>query len=268
MNREDYRKAFDAVQFSPDFQERTKAALHQAAANINKEDSTMHVKQRTKTGILAAAVAAVLVVGAAAAALLLSPGDVAREADDPALAAAFESDSAQVLNETQISGDMTFTLQGIVSGAALSEFTQDADAARTYAVLSISNTDGTPMTGDDAFTITPLVEGYPAHVVNAWTLGGGYVSFIRDGVLYYLFECDSVEMFADHTVVLAAYEGFGAFPGTGTDVIAVAEDGSFGFADGLAGAKAMFTLPLDESAADPTAVQAFLDGTGLMDPAG
>lgn len=266
MNREDYRKAFDAVQFSPDFQERTKAALHQAAANINKEDSTMHVKQRTKTGILAAAVAAVLVVGAAAAALLLSPGDVAREAGDPALAAAFESDSAQVLNETQTSDGVAFTLQGIVSGAALSEFTQDADAAQTYAVLSLSNTDGTPMTGDDAFTVTPLVEGYPAHVVNGWTLGGGYVSFVREGVLYYLFACDSLEMFADHTVVLAAYEGFGASPGT--DVIAVAEDGSFGFADGLAGAKAMFILPLDKSAADPAAAQAFLDGTGLMDPAG
>ena len=43
----------------------------------------------------------------------------------------------------------------------------------------------------------------------------------------------------------------------------MAEDGSIAFAEGIAGPHALFTLPLDESKADPAAVGDFLESSGI-----
>ena len=256
MNREEYRAQVDAVSFSPDFQARTMARLQALARE--KEQKTMK-KFNWKTGLLAAAVAAAMTVTAAAAIVLLRPQEVARQAGNEALAAAFESEEAVAVNEAKTVGDYDVTLMGLVSGEGLSRVESlpgGVTRDKTYAVLAYARRDGTPIEEDvPDLTVSPLVEGYAPWRLNAWTLGGGTCTFAQDGVLYYLFECDSVEPFADHTVYLAVY------PGTHTAPSAEL----FGFDEGTGaitpkGDAALFALPLDRAKADPEKAEALAEG--------
>lgn len=264
MNQRDYRAAFDRVEFRPDFQQETVRLLRGAAGQPEKkEQEAMKIKHPTRMLALAAALVAVLVLSVSAATMLLSPRDVANQLEDPVLAAAFQSEDAMMLNEVIESEGYRFTMAGLISGKGLSAFTQNVDESRTYAVAAVSRVDGTPIEeATTSLVLTPLVEGYAPQQVNAWTLGGGYSSIVRDGVAYYLFDCQSLQLFADHAVYLAAYEGF--VPGP--DVIATAEDGTLSFADGVTGPRALFTLPLDPAQADPAAAAQFLADCGIQAP--
>lgn len=265
MNRQDYRAAFDAVDFSEDFEERILQKLAAPRQTSEKEQNKMSMNRMKKTILLAAAAVALLAVTVSAAVLWLTPAQVAEELDNPALAAAFESGDAIVLNETQTAGDYTVTLGGLVSGTGLSRWYEDAEETRTYAVVSVSRTDGTPLTEDNydisasgTFTVTPLVAGYPPQSVNIFSLDGSCASFLQDGRAYYLMDTQSVEMFADHTVYLAVYQGF--VPSY--EEFSAAEDGTLTMREDVVGC--MFTLPLDVSKADPEAVDAFFQETGLF----
>lgn len=242
MNREQYRAQVDALSFSSDFQDRTMARLAQ-----EKERKPMK-KMNLKAVLLAAAVVAAMSVTAYAA-ITLAPRDVAQRAGNEALAAAFEGEDAITVNETKTVGDYNVTLMGLVSGTGLSRvesLPDSVDQDKTYAVLAYARTDGADITeGVPDLTVSPLVEGYAPWRLNAWTLGGGVSSFAQEGVLYYLFECDNVEPFADRTVYLAVY------PGTHTPPSAEL----FGFEDATGvitskGEAALFSLPLDESKAN------------------
>lgn len=242
MNREQYRAQVDALSFSSDFQDRTMARLAQ-----EKERKPMK-KMNLKAVLLAAAVVAAMSVTAYAA-ITLAPRDVAQRAGNEALAAAFEGEDAITVNETKTVGDYNVTLMGLVSGTGLSRvesLPDSVDQDKTYAVLAYARTDGADITEDvPDLTVSPLVEGYAPWRLNAWTLGGGVSSFAQEGVLYYLFECDNVEPFADHTVYLAVYPG--------THIPPSAE--LFGFEDATGvitskGEAALFSLPLDESKAN------------------
>lgn len=265
MNRSDYRRAFDAVHFSADFEERTLERLARTAGQHEneKENSTMNVHHVKKGVVLAAVLVAVLVVSAAAAILLLTPKEVAQNLEDPALAAAFESEGALALNQTITSEGRVFTLTGLVSGAGLSSFTQDVDTAHTYAVVAVANEDGSPVDETvSTMCMTPLISGYEPWKVNAWTLGGGYSSFQKDGVAYYLMDCTgSLDLFADHTVYLAFYEG----NAPSAETFSMAADGSISFADNVTGPRALFTLPLDAADADPAAAAQLLADCGIGD---
>lgn len=215
-------------------------------------------KVNLRTGLIAAALAAVMVVGACAAVVLWKPQDVARHVGNEALAAAFESDGAIAVNETQTVGDYEVTFMGVVSGEQLSmsKLSDRQERRRSSAVLALERTDGTAITEDvPELTVSPLVEGYAPWEMNAWTLNGSVDSFAEDGVLYYLIDCDSVEVFADHTVYLAVYPGTHVSPG--------AEQFDFDEGTGAItpkGETAMFTLPLDPAKADPEKAQAIVDG--------
>ena len=258
MNREEYRAQVDAVPFSPDFQERTMARLMAPARE--KEQKTMK-KFNLKTGLISAAVAAALTVTAGAAVVMLRPQDVAQMTGNQALAEVFESGEATMVDETKTVGDYRVTFMGLTSGEGLSRVESlpgGVTRDKTYAVLAYARTDGTALADDDnvpQLTISPLVEGYAPWELNAWTLGGGTHSFVQDGVLYYLFECDNVEPFADHTAYLAVYPGT-HLPPSGE---------LFGFDQETGaitpkGEAAMFTLPLDKAKADPQRAQAIMDG--------
>ena len=255
MNREEYRAQVDAVPFSPDFQARTMARLQALARE--KEQKSMK-KWNGKTALLAAALAAAMTVTAAAAIVLLRPQEVARQVGNEALAAAFESEEAVAVNEAKTVGDYDVTLMGLVSGEGLSRVESlpgGVTRDKTYAVLAYARRDGTPIEEDvPDLTVSPLVEGYAPWRLNAWTLGGGTCTFAQDGVLYYLFECDSVEPFADHTVYLAVYPG--------THIPPSAE--LFGFDEGTGaitpkGDAALFVLPLDRAKADPEKAKALAE---------
>ena len=256
MNKEEYRAQVDAVSFSADFQARTMARLMAQAQE--KEQKTMK-RFNLRTGLLAAALAAALTVTAGAAVVMLRPQEVAMQAGQASLAAAFESGEATMVNETRTVGEYEVTLMGVVSGEGLSRVESlpgGVSRDKTYAVLAYTRTDGAAIEDDvPQLTISPLVEGYAPWELNAWTLGGGTHSFAQEGVLYYLFECDNVEAFADQAVYLAVYPGTHLPP----------NNELFAFDEGtgditVKGEAALFTLPLDKAKADPQRVQAILDG--------
>jgi len=255
MNWDDYRRAIDAEPVRAGFQERTIRMLEQAQ---RKEKVSM---RKSRILLTAACVAALLMGTVAAAVHFLSPREVAAFAGDETLAAAFAGDGAVILDESAVCGEYTFRLAGIVSGRGLSDFAGDVEADRSYLVVSRARTDGTPI--EEAtitdYTVTPLVAGYKPWNVNLWTLGGGASAFCRDGVVYYIYEFDSVEMFADRTVYLAIYEGFAPSAG----IFEQAEDGTISYNPAFTAPHAIFELPLDPAKADPAAVAEFLTENGL-----
>ena len=265
MNRETYRKAFDAIPFSPDFQDRTTELLRDRFREQEKEKHIMYVGKTKKLAVLIAAAIALLAMSVSAVMLWLTPAQVAERLEDSVLAAAFDSEDAVLLNEMAQVGDYTVTLAGLVSGQDMSkapaEYNGQLVSDRTYAVFSLAHTDGEPLESLEELPAdlcySPLVSGYHVSAVNSWTLGAACQSFVQDGVAYYLFDTQNLEIFADHTVYFAIYEGSVPDPAT----FPMAEDGSISLAEGVEGA--LFTLPLDASKADPAAAEAFVEGTGL-----
>ena len=222
------------------------------------------MKKRGFCRVLAAAAAvAMLTVSAYAASRWLSPAQVADQHGDPLLVQAFESEDAVRLNQSVQTENFCVTLAGLVSGENLSSWTDQADQARTYAVMILESLDGTPLNQEDFpiadYTLTPLVAGFTPWSVNNWTLDTGVSLLEQDGVLYYLLDTRSVEMFADHTVYLAFYQG--RVPDRST--FTMAEDGTISFAESIEGPHALFTLPLDSGKADPAAVEQFMADSGF-----
>lgn len=261
MNRDDYRRAVDTLPFSADFQERTEALVRQQA-QLKKECIVMKKRGLVRAVAIAAAVA-LFTVSAYAASHWLSPAQVAERHGDPMLAQAFESEDAVRLNQSVQTENFCVTLAGLVSGENLSSWTSQADQARTYAVMILESLDGTPLDREDFslmdYTVTPLVAGFTPWTVNSWTLNAGVSLLEQDGVLYYLLDTQSIEMFADHTVYLAFYQGTAPSQST----FAMAEDGTISFVEPFDGPHALFALPLDKSKADPAAVERFMDESGF-----
>ena len=113
MDRETYRKAFDGLSFSDDFQARTEALLRDRARDMEKERNMTKFGATKKTVLLAAA---------------------------------FDSEDAVAINETAAVGDYTVTLAGLVSGGDLSavptEYNGELISDRTYAVFTLARTEG------------------------------------------------------------------------------------------------------------------------------
>ena len=261
MNWDDYRKAMETLPFSDDFQERTEELVRRS---IQPEKECIFMKRRGFYRVLAAAAAvAMLTVSAYAASRWLSPAQVADIVGDSVLSQAFESENAVTINQSVQTGDLSVTLAGLVSGENLSSWTEEADRAHTYAVAILESLDGTALDVDSfplhEYTLTPLVAGFTPWSVNNWTLNAGVSCLERDGVLYYLLDVENLEMFADHTVYLAFYQG-GA---PGQEIFTMAGDGFISFAEDFNGPQALFTLPLDQSKADPAAVEQFMEDSGF-----
>ncbi|WP_325201236.1 hypothetical protein [Oscillibacter sp.] len=263
MNREDYRKAFDELSFSADFQERTADLLRTRARELEKERIDMTFNKTKRIAVLIAACVALLAVSVSAAVMWLTPAQVAEEHNQPLLAEAFQGPDAIAINETVESGNFSITLLGLVSGRNLDVLNEDLEKDHTYSVLALRRLDGKPLDNEtfDCFqyTMTPLVAGTSPAAVNNWTLDALLGSFPRDGVWYYLLDTASIEMFADRTVYMAFYKGFAP----SNDIFTVAEDGTIAFAEDFTGVQALFTLPLDPAKADRAAADAFVESTGM-----
>lgn len=265
MNQNDYKAAFDSVKFSENFEQETIEYLHCAAeSKTKKERYQMKIRKFFRTPAIVATLVAVLLISAFAVWTLLSPKEVATKAGDFALADAFDSADAVVMNRSVQTGEYTVTLGGIVSGKGLTDYCEEAQEDKSYIVASVAYTDGREIkqAGDVGFTFTPLVSGFKPWRVNAWTLSGGYSSFVYEGVNYFLFECSNIEIFADHTVYLAAYQGSNA---PSAETFTINENGEISFAEGFDAPHAMFTLPLDSAKANPTAVSQLLAEVGITE---
>ncbi len=224
-------------------------------------------KRIPAAALMAAAVISVGSLTAAAAWKYLTPDQVAKEAEDIGLAAAFQGEGAISINETQTYGPYKITLLGVVSGENLSKYaasgsTGEIRSDRTYVVTAIENADGTPRPatsedsyGQDPFFVSPLIKGQDPSIFNAVTMGGAYTEFVQDGIQYRITETDNVQAFADRTLYLAVSSG------TFYDNGAYQFDGATGEItrnEGYEGVNALFLLPLDGSKADKEKADAYI----------
>ena len=247
-------------------------ALNQSIKDKIKENKTMKpIRKKMAVSLLAAAITLVMSLSVFAAWKLLSPKEVAENLGDKTLANAFNSQNAIEINESTTSGDFTFTLLGITSGENLSDFkssAQDIHPERTYAVVSISRKDGSPMPktsdenyGQTSFIASPLIKGQKPWQVNIFTMNGGYSECVVDGIMYRMIECDNIEMFADRGVYL--YVGTGSFINNKT-VSYNEETGEISTNANNKESNALFSLPLDIKKADHEKAEKYLKE--LLDP--
>lgn len=199
-----------------------------------------------------------------------SPSDVAMEFQDKSLAKAFESDTSVIINETQSFKDYNVTFLGTVSGEDLSDFVSESSAAsfdlakgRTYAIVAIEKSDGSPMPdtsdsnyGTVPFFVSPYIKGENPNLVNAVTMNGNYCDTVNNGIMYRIAECDNMEVFADREVYLGVSSSRFYEP----DIYTWNEkDGTLTPNPDYDGVNALFTLPLDKSKADPSAADIYLN---------
>ncbi len=204
----------------------------------------------------------------------LTPKEIAVGLGNELLASAFESSDAILMNETQAYDDYTVTLLGAISGGNLSGFCEDGQlvSERTYVVVGISKTDGTPMpkTSDDdygeiPFFVSPMIQGLNPWQFNIVTMNGGYVDVVSDGIMYRIIECDNIELFADRILYLAVcntdfYNQAAYIYDKKTGIISVNEI--------YEGMNLLFNLPLDQRKADKIKAEQYLkefQGPEMMD---
>ena len=227
---------------------------------IKEDDANMKVKKIKHIPLIAAAAAVLLSATVFAAYNLMSPSEVAKRAEDYKLAESFDKEDIKFDFEPQTCGGYVFRLLGIISGRNLSGFAE-VNENKSYIIGSISKEDGTALTDYPDIMVTPLVSGFKPWEVNAFTLeNSGRQDFIEGGVDYFIFECENIEIFADHTIYIAAYEGMAP----STAEFTTAEDGSISFNESYSGAGALFTVPIDRSKADPEAVKRFIENNDIM----
>ncbi len=248
--------------------------LNQSIFKQVKEREAMNKKTvRTIKNIPAAAVAAAIILGcgsvsAYAAWKYLTPEHVAEEFGETKLADAFENDDAVSVNETQSCGGFDITLMGLISGKDLSVYPvfdekgNELDMDKTYSVVAIRKSDGTPMPdtsqdeyGDLSFFVSPLVKGYHPAQYNAVTMSGGYQDFVEDGVLYRIAQCDNVEIFADCGLYLCVNDG--VFYNNEAYVYDEST-GEISRNENYSGLNALFDLPVDPAKGDPQAAAAYI----------
>lgn len=255
-----------------------KMSLHTASApsqELNEKTiimmkEKMYMKKQIKSPLRFALASAFLLIFASisvyAAVKYLSAKEYSELLNYPSLARAFESDNSLLINETTSSGGYNITLLGTVFGKNLTYF-DGLENDKTYAVVAIEKQNGKmPKTSDDdydseQFFISPLVKGYKPWQLNIFTMNGSSTSYVADGVMYRLIECDSVEMFADKGIYIGICSGmvcnnesFNIDPVTG-------EISANKNAEGVS---VIFKLPIDIEKADNRKALEFLKEQNLI----
>lgn len=236
-----YKQQINNISFSADFEQKTVGLMKSAAER--KERTTM--KKPVRILIAAVMIIAVISVTAFAISNLLSARDVAEHFGENKLAESFGQQNYEA--ETVTDKGYTVSFLGLVKGERFESESVESDCS--YYVVSVASEDGSPLSVADGnpLGMSVIIEGYPAWKINTWSLNTSASGMEENGVLYYLYDCENLEIFADKNVYLAVYEGF--VPGL--DIITMNSDGTFDFAKGYNGFKAMFRFPLDPSKADP-----------------
>ena len=208
--------------------------------------------------ILAFSIIMMVSVSVFAAYKFLTPKDVANLFNDSKLSQNFTKDYTLSIKE-QTSGKYTAKILGIVSGKKLSSYT-NANEDKSYIVGAIAKKDGTKIKDYiDNIMLTPLIEGYKPWEVNIFTLNGSSSKFIEDGIQYFIYECDNLELFANNKIYIALYEGISP----NKSIFTYQKDGSISFNKDYKGFKALFNIPLDKSKADPKKAKQLLKNNKL-----
>lgn len=194
-----------------------------------------------------------------------TPIEVANDFEDYALAEAFDSESAIVINETQTFDEYCVTLLGIVTGEDISNAIHYSNSAafavspgHSYIVTAIEKKDGTLISEftNLEFLVSPYIKGENPALINAYSLNSDATCGVINGILYQITVCDNIEIFANRGVYL------GITSSTFYDTNAYIwdeTDGSLTQNPDYTGVNALFTLPFDESKANPEKATEYLD---------
>lgn len=213
------------------------------------------------TRVIAAVVAAViLTVTVFAAGGLLSASDVANQWGMTTLAEFFENGGGEAFDiESQNSGGYTVGVLGIATGYDLSEYDESVDPDKTYVVCSIENADGEALTDYPNIWVSTFISGYEPWMVNNLILASGdYWLHIEDGVEYVIIETTNINVFADHTVYVAAYSYSNDNVIPSSKAYTLNDDGTISVVEGYDGVATLFEIPLDPTLADPEAAEALI----------
>ncbi len=238
-----YKQQIDSIRFNADFEKNTVELINLAAER--KGENVMN--KTTKALAVAVIIIAVLSFTAFAISNLLSAGEVAERFGESKVADSFNKQANKA--ESVTDKGYTVSFLGSVKGEKFESEEIKSDCS--YYVISVASSDGTPLSlvEGNPLGMSVIIEGYPAWKVNTWSLNTSANGMEENGILYYLYDCENLEIFADKNVYLAVYEGF--VPSA--DIITMNPDGTFEFAEGYNGFKAMFKISLEPSKANPEA---------------
>ena len=251
--RELYVKEMNEISPSEGFEVRTANLMKQRA--VRKDEKVLQKRKPIKVLAVVLAVIALLSTAAFAISYILSAREVADYLGEKEIAEMFKDSECEPQSVSNGTYDVTFL--GTTTGAKLNNTEGfETEEARTYAVVAIRNSDGTPLSLMDGMPIqfAPAIED--CMPFQSWAILNFNASGLeREGVLYYLFDYENLEVFADRTVSIALLEGV-MFPTP--EVLTLDKNGKVVYADGYTGIRGMFDLPLDESKADPEAAAELL----------
>lgn len=243
-----YKEQMNDIEFNADFEKNTVEFMKSAAKR--KEKTVM--KKPVRILVAAILIIAIISVTAYAISGLLSAGDVAERFGYSSVADSFEQNG--YASESVTGKGYTVSFLGLVNGERFESDSVKSDCS--YYVVSVAREDGLPLALSEGnpLGMSVIIEGYPAWKINTWSLNTSANGMEENGILYYLYDCENLEIFADKNVYLAVYEGF--VPGV--SIININPDGKFGFAESYSGFRAMFKIPLDPSKANPEAANEIL----------
>lgn len=185
----------------------------------------------------------------------LTPAQTAELLDQPFVAEAFKRDDAKIVNESATDGKYLISFLGIAKGESL--VAENVQSDKTYAVIAISNTDGSKMTKsiDEQFFVSPLVSGLNPILYNIATMNGSYTEKFADGILYRLIKCDNIEMFANRELYLCVNDG-SFFNSQG--YVYDEASGKITVNESYDGVNVLFNLPISKENADDSKVEDFI----------
>lgn len=201
MNK--YKEAMTTLPFATDFNEKTKRMLNAYADTMSHDGkASKPMWGYGRVALVACLLMVTLTTVAFAAVRILTPKEVASHFGNTALAAAFESEGAVVMNEEVVIGEYTVALNGVVHGKDIAEYVENTSSS--YVVLSVRYTDGRSIAAGDTlendpigrFTVSPYVHGKRPSEVNLFTLESRAVKGVIENVLYLLLETDKLSEFA------------------------------------------------------------------------
>lgn len=230
--------------------------LNSETANINSNKICIMRKEFYMRKAVVAAVMAICILAlsgtAYAAYKWMNAKQVAESFGENKLAEQFGKSEADVLYEE--SDKYRATYLGMVSGEKLITGMEGTDDKKSYIVAAVERKDGKDITYDDGIVVSPFVKGINPMKFNIYAMSGGTQSKILDGVLYFIAECDDLEIFADKGVYIAVMDG----PNMGTAYNIDESTGVIKKAANYEGLNMLFEIKLNASKADPEAADKYL----------
>lgn len=234
--KEKYKEELSETRFTENFKGNTVTLLTQAAER--KDNIFMKSKRKfIKTVALAAAIIMTLSLSAFAMISFLSSSDVANHFGNKELAVLFEKSDFEP--ETIKGEDYSVTFMGTAQGENICEINGiTTNEGRTYAVYAVYRNDGTAL---------DILDGNPIHIIpvsdgqriNTLTSYGMSAScFVKDGILYAMYDYTDLKAFTDIDISLMAFES-SVSP---SKALTTNEKGEIVFADDYNGFKGEFSL--------------------------